>query len=66
MARLYFDETDFAKIKTTKQLARFILHILEYDNEVPYGELLDCIEQVCTYVKKNKTKQSKGGKNGVI
>lgn len=55
MARLLYDDIDFAKIKTTKQLARFILNILEYDNEVPYGELLDCIEQVCTYVKKNKT-----------
>ena len=49
-----YDESDFEKIKTAKQLARFVLQILEYDNERPYGEILDCIEEVCCYVKKNK------------
>lgn len=49
-----YDETDFARIKTAKQLARFIKTLLEYDGERPYGEILDCIDEVCTYVKKNK------------
>lgn len=57
MAYLDYDEYDFAKIKTAKQLARFILNITERD-EVPYGEMLDMIDEVCRYVKKNKdTKQ---------
>lgn len=49
-----YDDTDFAKIKTAKQLARFIKTLLEYDGERPYGEILDCIDAVCTYVKRNK------------
>lgn len=53
MAYLDYDEYDFAQIKTAKQLARFILNITERD-EVPYGEMLDMIDEVCRYVKKNK------------
>lgn len=53
MAYLYYDEYDFSQIKTAKQLAQFILDITDRD-EVPYGEMLDMIDKVCRYVKKNK------------
>ena len=54
MAYLDYTEYDFAQIKTAKQLAQFILNITQRD-EVPYGEMLDCIDDCCRYVKKNKT-----------
>lgn len=58
MAYLYYDEYDFAQIKTAKQLAQFILNITDRD-EVPYGEMLDMIDNACRYVKKSK-KTTKG------
>lgn len=54
MAGLLYDDYDFAKIKTAKQLARFILNITERDGEIPYGEMLDCIDDCCRFVKNNK------------
>lgn len=54
MAGLLYDDYDFAKIKTAKHLANFILHITAMDNEVPYGQILDCIDDCCRFVKNNK------------
>lgn len=60
MANIYYDEYDYAKIKTVKQLANFILKLTALDGENSYGEILDAIDNVCRYIK--KTKATKGGK----